>query len=444
MEELTLTSLLLRGAAVLLLVAANGFFVAAEFALVAARRTRIEAMVRRGDRKARTVQFALKDLYRQLSAAQLGITLASILLGYVAEDTVAVVLHDLLASLPAALQFLSRAALASVVAVAIITFLHVVIGEQAPKALAITHPETTSRWTARSLILFSWLTRPVTNLLNTSANALIRLMGISSASHEHEAIRSPEEILMMLRRSQKSGQLAKEDLAMIQGVFEFTEMRVRDVMTPRTAIDGLSSTLSTKEAADQVAGSARSRYPVYEGSLDNIVGVVHVKEMLAPLAQDPSRPLIAIAQDPLFVPASREVEDVLADMKRLKTHMAIVLGEHGGTDGLVTMEDMLEEIVGEIYDEHDALEAEPLLDGDEIVVTGMTEVGDLNTQYGLKIAREDYLTIGGYVFGKLGRLPARGDVVRIDGARLEIVEMDGRRVAKVRIVKQRPGKTPPK
>jgi len=424
------------------LVAANGFFVAAEFALVAARRTRIEAMVRRGDRKARTVQIAFKDLYRQLSAAQLGITLASILLGYVAEDTVAVALHDLLDSLPAQLQFLSRAAFASIVAVAIITFLHVVIGEQAPKALAITHAETTSRWTARPLILFAWITGPATNLLNASANLLVRLMGISSSSHEHEAIRSPEEILMMLRRSQKSGQLAKEDVAMIQGIFEFTEMSANDVMTPRTAIVGLPSTLSIRDAADQIAASGQSRYPIYRESLDDVVGIVHVKEILAALSQDPSRPVTAIAQDPLFVPSTREVEHVLADMKRLKTHMAIVLDEHGGTDGLVTMEDLLEEIVGEIYDEHDAMEPEAMLDGDAIVVSGTTEVDDLNTQYGFAIAREDYLTIGGYVFGKLGRLPTLGDVVRTEGSRLEIVEMDGRRVAKVRIVKRRPEKTP--
>jgi CBS domain containing-hemolysin-like protein len=418
MEELTATSLLLRGAAVLLLVAANAFFVAAEFALVAARRTRIEAMVRRGDRKARTVQTAFKDLYRQLSAAQLGITLASILLGYVAEDTVAVVLQDLLASLPAALQFFSRAAFASLVAVAIITFLHVVIGEQAPKALAITHPEATSRWTARPLMIFSWVTRPVTNLLNTSANALIRLMGIQSSSHDLERAHSPEEIVMMLKTSQKRGHLDREDVEMIEGVFEFTEKRVRDVMTPRTAMVGLSSTLTIDEAVEQIAHVGRSRYPVYRESVDDIIGIVHVKQLLGALKDHGTDPVTTIAQHPLFVPSTREVEDVLADMKRLTTHIAVVLSEDGGTEGIVTMEDLLEEIVGEIYDEHDTVEPEMLLDGDEI-------------------EREHYLTIGGYVFGTLGRLPQVGDTVRIDDTRLDVVEMDGRRVAKVRIVQER-------
>src|SRR6185436_17773812 len=182
MEQLSVTSLVVRGLVVIALVAANAFFVAAEFALVAARRTRIDAMVRQGDRKAKTVQRALQDLYRQLSAAQLGITVASILLGYVAEDTVAHLFREWFASLPAALSFLTRGSIASIVAVAIVSFLHVVFGEQAPKAWAITHPERSSRWVAAPLLYFSWATRPVTNLLNWSSNQLVRLMGLRPTS----------------------------------------------------------------------------------------------------------------------------------------------------------------------------------------------------------------------------------------------------------------------
>src|SRR5574341_1718789 len=234
-------ALFLRALAVALLIAANAFFVAAEFALVASRRTRIEAMVRKGDRKAKTVQAALQDLYRQLSAAQLGITLASILLGYVAEDTVAVLLRDWLAGLPPALAFFSRAAVASVAAVLVISFLHVVIGEQAPKAWAITYPEGTSRWIAAPLMFFSVVTRPATNLLNWSANRLVRLMGLKSATAEQlEGIHSPEEIVMLLKQSQKSGRIAREDVKLIEGVFEFTEKSARDVMTPRTDVVALA------------------------------------------------------------------------------------------------------------------------------------------------------------------------------------------------------------
>src|SRR5713226_8331055 len=234
MPEPVMGSLALRLAAVLVLVAANAFFVAAEFALVAARRTRIEEMVRRGDRKAKTVQQALQDLYRQLSAAQLGITVASILLGYVAEDTVAHLFRDLFASLPPVLDFLTRGGVASVVAVGVISFLHVVFGEQAPKAWAITHPERTSRWIAAPLIFFSWITRPFTDLLNWSAGRVMRLLGLKGTTAELERIHSPEELRMLVEQSQKRGKLDADDARLLQGVFEFSEKTAREVMTPRT------------------------------------------------------------------------------------------------------------------------------------------------------------------------------------------------------------------
>src|SRR5438034_4944513 len=268
-------SLLLRLLAVVFLVAANAFFVAAEFALVAARRTRIEALARGGDPKAKTVQKALHDLYRQLSAAQLGITLASILLGYVAEDTVAHLFRDWFAQLPPALGFLARGGVASTVAIAAITFLHVVFGEQAPKAWAITYPEGTSRWIAAPLIFFSWITRPVTDLLNWSANRVVKLLGIRSTTAELERIHSPEEIRMLVEQSRKTGRLAADGARLLEGVFEFSEKTAREVMTPRTDIVALPIDLTLQEAADQVAVAGRSRYPVYRETLDDIVGLVH-------------------------------------------------------------------------------------------------------------------------------------------------------------------------
>src|SRR6266849_6428455 len=237
-------SLALRLLAVIVLVAANAFFVAAEFALVATRRTRIEAMVRRGDRKAKTVQVALQDLYRQLSAAQLGITVASILLGYVAEDTVAHLFHEWFAALPPALNFFTRAGVASTVAVALVSFLHVVFGEQAPKAWAITHPEATSRWIAAPLIFFSWVTRPFTDLLNWSAGRVMRLLGLKGTTAELERIHSPEELRMLVEQSQKRGKLDADDARLLQGVFEFSEKSAREVMTPRTEMVALPADLT--------------------------------------------------------------------------------------------------------------------------------------------------------------------------------------------------------
>jgi len=439
MNEPAIQSLGLRLLAVIVLIAANAFFVAAEFALVAARRTRIEALIRRGDRKAKTVQRALQDLYRQLSAAQLGITVASILLGYVAEDTVAHLFREWFAALPPALSFLTRGGVASVVAVAIISFLHVVFGEQAPKAWAITYPEGTSRWIAAPLIIFSWITRPFTDLLNWSANGIVRLMGIKSTNPEHDRVHSPEEIRMLVQQSRQTGGLSKADARMLEGVFEFSEKNARDVMTPRTDMVALTAGLTLADAADAVAAAGRSRYPVYGESLDDIVGTVHAKDILRGLRATPTNAVKDIARPAFFVPGTREVEDVLTDMKRQKVHLAIVLDEFGGTAGLVTMEDLLEEIVGPIYDEYDRPAAPAPKaaagpgGGGTPVIAGSTEIRDVNRQFGLALDDTDYTTIGGLLFGTLGRLPKVGDRVTVSGAAFEIVEMDGRRVGKARV-----------
>ncbi|HEV2750360.1 MAG TPA: hemolysin family protein [Gemmatimonadales bacterium] len=440
MSDPATPSLGLRLLAIVFLVLANAFFVAAEFALVAARRTRIEAMARRGDRRARTVQAALQDLYRQLSAAQLGITLASILLGYVAEDTVAHLFRDWFAALPPALAFLTRAGVASTVAVAVVSFLHVVFGEQAPKAWAITHPEQTSRWIAGPLILFSWITRPFTDVLNWSANQVVRLMGLKRTTAELDRIHSPEEIRMLVKQSQERGKLDADDARLLQGVFEFSEKSAREVMTPRTEMVALPADLTLEEAADQVAVAGRSRYPVYGESMDDILGVVHAKDILAGLRSLKGGGLRAVLRPAMFVPGTREVEDVLADMKRQKIHLAIVLDEFGGTAGLVTMEDLLEEIVGQIYDEYDrpSGEARGTPAGTAPVITGSTPIREVNVAFGLELDEQDYTTIGGFLFGALGRLPKPGDQVAVKGAVFEIVEMDGRRVGSVRVVRREP------
>ena len=432
MQESQPGSLGLRFLSVIVLVIANAFFVAAEFALVSARRTRIEAMLRQGDRRAKAVQAAQQDLYRQLSAAQLGITVASILLGFVAEDTVAFFLRNLLASLPPWLSFLGRAGFASVVAVALISFLHVVFGEQAPKAVAISYPESVSRWVATPLMLFSWITRPATGLLNSSANRLIRLMGIKDAAGELERVHSPEEIRMLVEQSEEGGELQQQDARLLEGVFEFSEKTAQEVMTPRTQMAALEADLTIEAAADQVAIHGRSRYPAYTDSLDDIIGVVHAKDILAALRSRPGQTIRVIMRAPLFVPGTREVEDVLADMKRLKTHLAIVLDEYGGTAGLVTMEDLLEEIVGPIFDEHDPQDRSVADEGGP-KVDGSMPISDFNSEYGGSLDDTDYTTIGGYIFGQLGRLPRPGDRVVEGPFTFEVIDMDGRRVKTIRL-----------
>lgn len=435
MDDPESSSLVWRLVALVVLVAINAFFVAAEFALVAARRTRIESMVQSGDRKARVVQKALNDLNRQLSAAQLGITVASILLGYVAEETAAQVLRAWFLALPSWLSFMARGGVASVVAISFVSFLHVVFGEQAPKTWAITYPEATSRWVAGPLLFFSWITRPATGLLNWSANRIVRLMGIKASSAETERIHSPDEIMMLVEQSQEGGELDKGDARLIEGVFEFTEKVAQDVMTPRTQMAAVESDMTVAQAADTVAEARRSRYPVYTESIDEIVGVVHAKEILIALRRDPQAKVSAVMRPPFFVPGTREVEDVLADMKRLKVHLAVVLDEYGGTAGLVTMEDLLEEIVGDIYDEYDRPDIDSPAQEGAPIIDGSMPISEFNAEFDLDLDDAEYTTVGGYLFGELGRLPRPGDRVTLKAHTFEILEMEGRRVKKVRVLK---------
>ena len=435
MDEPTTASILWRLGAVILLVAANAFFVAAEFALVASRRTRIDAMIRRGDARARTAKRALQSLDRYISGTQLGITLASLGLGWIGEPALASTIEGLFQGLPGPLDRVATHGVAVAIAFGVITFLHIVLGELAPKALALLHPEQTSRWVAGPLILFTTATNPFIWALNGTANAILRLFG-ARAPGEHERVHSPEEIMMLVEQSKETGDIAAQNARMIEGVFEFTEKTARDVMTPRTAIVGLPVEATLAEAADIVANAGRSRYPVYRDTLDDILGTVHAKALIAGLRADPTVTVEMVMRPTFFVPGTREVEDVLADMKRQKVHIAIVLDEYGGTAGLVTMEDLLEEIVGPIYDEYDrAPDAAAAAPDATPVLAGSAEIRDVNNAHGLALDDADYTTIGGLVFGMLGRLPKVGDVVSVKGGKLEVLAMEGRRVGQVRLLR---------
>ncbi len=438
MEEITLGSFLIRAAAVLFLVAANAFFVAAEFSLVASRRTRIDAMVRRGDTKAKLAQKAIQSLDRYISGTQLGITVASLGLGWIGEPALAGAIEHVFGFLPPPFDIITTHAVASTVAFLIITFLHIVLGELAPKAVALLHPEATSRWVAGPLIGFTVASNPFIWVLNGSANALLRLFGMRAAS-EAERVHQPEELVMLARQTQSAGALAKGDVRMIEGVFEFTEKNARDVMTPRTDVVALPSDITIEESSERIAQAGRSRYPIFSESLDDIIGIVHAKQVLRGMRENPGALITAIMREPLFVPSTREVEDVLADMKRLKTQIAVVLDEYGGTAGIVTMEDLLEEIVGEIYDEYDMAEA-PVPTADGVSVPGEMEIDDVNRRYGLKLETDEFTTIGGYVFGRLGRLPRAGDRITDKTASFEVLEMVGRRVGRLKVVLPQQGK----
>jgi CBS domain containing-hemolysin-like protein len=419
--------------AIILLVLLNAFFVGAEFALVRSRRTRLEAMTRSGDRLARFAVRASSNISRILSASQLGVTLASLGLGWVAESTVGDMFANVFGHLPFAMEMSLRLTLGAALALVVVTYLHVVFGELTPKAAALNHPEALARWLAPPLLFFAWITTPFTYFLNKSSQVILRWLGQEKAGSE-DAVHSPEEIRLLVEQSQESGQMQAHDADLIDAVFEFSEKNAREVMTPRTELVALPVEATLSEVLGVVQESGLSRYPVYDESIDNIIGVVLAKDLLkllAPRANTEAFDLPSIMRPVHVIPGSREVEEVLADFKRLKEHMAIVLDEYGGTAGVVTMEDLLEEIVGEILDEYDTSEDEeaPLhTRAGETLVPGSTHIGELNEHFSLTVPDEDYTTIGGYVFGVLGRLPIVGDRVIAGGAIFTVREMDGRRI----------------
>ncbi|MBA3659189.1 MAG: HlyC/CorC family transporter, partial [Gemmatimonadales bacterium] len=383
-----------------MLVLANAFFVAAEFALVSARRTRLDEMIRNGDRKAILARRALQSLSRYISATQLGITLTSLGLGWVGEPAFARTVEGAFVNLPPRLAGIATHTIATVIAFTLITALHIILGELVPKAFALVHPEKVSTWTTPPLMAFAWLMAGPITVLKGTSNWLLALAHIKPPGTE-ERLHSPEEIRMLVEQSQEGGSMLQEDARLLEGVFEFSEKTALEVMTPRTQMVALEADLPVEEAADQVAVERRSRYPVYTESLDEIVGVVHAKDILTAIRSRPGIKVRGIMRPPIFVPGTREVEDVLADMKRLKTHLAVVLDEYGGTAGLVTMEDLLEEIVGPIFDEHDPQDRSRAAGGGAPLLDGAMPISDFNAEYEAELDDTDYTTLGGYVFGLL-------------------------------------------
>ena len=425
-----------RIVAIVVLLLLNGYFVAVEFALVRSRRTRLEAMARSGDRLARIALRGIANLGRMLSASQLGITLSSLGLGALTEETLAELFSHWLETLPIELALGIRVAAGSILAITFVTYFHVVFGELAPRSVALTHPEKVSRVLAPPLFVFEWIMRPFTSVLNRSSELVLRAFGQEPMPVE-ESLHSPEELRILVEQAEEGGVLDAAPATLLEGVFEFSEKNAREVMTPRTDIDALAVEATLDETLTLVEETRRSRYPVYDDSIDNIIGLVLAKDLI-PILRKPTGAggsahddfnVRAIMRPIHVVPGSREVEEVLADFKRLKEHLAIVLDEYGGTAGLVTMEDLLEEIVGEILDEKDEPpEQEERESPDLVLVPGSTNIADLNERFSLSVPDEDYTTIGGFVFGVLGRLPAVGDRVTAGGAIFTVREMDGRRI----------------
>jgi CBS domain containing-hemolysin-like protein len=437
------TTILLKLLAVGVLVAINAYFVAAEFALVACRRTRIEQLARSGNARALRVQRALDDPESFISAAQLGITVASIAIGFMAEGTLQVLIlpiiergHGLFDAIPFITNPVSAAHVVSTaITLIFVTFVHVVIGEQVPKMVAIQEAEAIAMWTVAPTQMFARAFRPFITLMSKSAAGVMHLFGMKPTG-VHALAHTIDELRLLVEQSHEEGIVKADQEQMITGVFEFREIRAREIMTPRPDIMGLPVTATPEEVIAFAVEQGHSRIPVYEGTIDGIVGVLLAKDLLAEMAKGRAFELRGLMREPLFIPDTKRMDVLLAEFRTRSVHMAIVVDEFGGTMGLVTMEDLLEQIVGDIFDEHDQPEPEFEMTPDgAVLIDGGVAIGEVNERFGLELPEEDFDTIGGFVFGELGRMPVAGDQVLVPGGRLVVDETLDRRVTRVRLLR---------
>jgi putative hemolysin len=418
---MTLTLELLALAVLILL---NAFFVAAEYGLVTSRRTRILELEHQGNRRARDVRRITADPPRFIAAMQLGVTITSLAIGALGEQVLAHRFDAIMAGF-----------LAVIVALLIVTFLHVVFGELVPKGIALGHPERTALAVSTPVRAFFFVFRPLIWLLQRSTEVILRALGLEPPGAEHEA-HSEAELRMLLSSSAEQGEIEQDEQEMLYKVFDFADKEAADVMVPRPEVVALSIDLPPEDALQAVLDSPFTRYPVYRGSVDQIVGILHVRDLIAAihdrgLAEVDIEEVIRPAT---MVPETKDLGMLLSEFRRTNQHMAIVIDEYGNMEGIVTLEDLLEEIVGEIEDEFDLPDdTVEQVDEDTVRIDGTFTIDDFNEQFELDLPDEDFHTVGGFVFGALGRPAEPGDEVQHNGVQFHVDSIEGHRIERLTV-----------
>lgn len=430
--------------AVFALVAANGFFVAGEFALVKIRTTRISQLVAEGNVTAKVVQKEIQHLDTFIAATQLGITLASLALGWIGEPSLAHLVEPIFLWVGGA----ATEAISHTVAVAIsfmlITIIHIVLGELVPKSIALQRSEGTAFFVARPLYLFAHVFQPFIALMNGLGGFFVRLLGLEATS-EHAAVHSVEELEMLVAQSREAGLLQQQEEILLRHVFDFSDKTAQQVMIPRSEIVAVPITISREALIQTFSRENYTRIPVYEDTLDNIIGLVHIKDIFQAHSNQPNQKfnLRAMLRPVLYVTETSSLDVILAQMRTKRIHMAVVIDEYGSAAGIITLEDIIEELVGEVQDEFDTSdrgvrhEIETLPDG-SISVDGLIAITSFSEQFGGKEEELENVhanTLAGYIFEKLDRLPMIGDTVPFGDYNLRVEEMDGRRIARVKVTR---------
>jgi len=409
------------------LIVANAFFVAAEYGLVTSRRTRILELQHEGNRRARQVMQITGDPPRFIAAMQLGVTMTSLGIGALGEQVLSQKFDAVMASV-----------LAVIVALLIVTYLHVVIGELVPKGIALGHPERTALAVSAPVRAFFTIFGPLVWLLQASSSFILRALGLQPPGAEHEA-HSEAELRMLLSSSAEQGEIEHEEQEMLYKVFDFADKEVSDVMVPRPEVVAISIALPPEEALKAVLESPFTRYPIYRESLDDIAGVLHIRDLIEAMHD---RGIVSVDMEALvrpayMVPETKDLGALLTEFRRTNQHMAIVIDEYGSMEGIVTLEDLLEEIVGEIEDEFDLPdETIERIDEDTIRIDGTFPIDDFNEQFDCDLPDEDYHTVAGFVFGELGRTAEPGDEVRHNGLLFNVDAVEGQRIDRLRVTFQ--------
>jgi CBS domain containing-hemolysin-like protein len=407
-----------------ILILLNAFFVAAEYGLVTARRTRIIELHHQGNRRARGVLRITADPPQFIAAMQLGVTLTSLGIGALGESALAHAFDAWMATIVAIL-----------LAYLILTFFHVVLGELVPKAVALSHAEGTALQVSAPVRAFFTLFAPLIWVLRQSTEAVVRVLGVPSPSAERDVL-SEAELRMLVSRSTQQGEIEEEEQQMIDKVFVFGDKDAADVMVARPDVVALSATVPPQDALETVLDSPYTRYPVYRETLDDIAGVLHVRDLFSAVVAD-DRGVAGVRLEELLrpayiVPETKDLASLLQEFRKTNNHFAVVVDEYGAMAGICTLEDLLEEIVGEIEDEFDVPE-EPIvqIDEDSYRVDGMYPIDEFNDRFRTELPDEDFHTVAGFVFGQLGRAPEPGDDVTWDGMRFDVLEVEGNRIERI-------------
>ena len=415
----------------------NGFFVAAEFAMVKVRKTRIEQLVKEGNFNAQIALEAIKDLDKFIASVQLGVTISSIGLGWVGESTLARIIEPAFAFLPGASQTVATHTLSASIAFALITFLHVVLGELIPKSIALEYTEKTALIIARPMSAITFIFNPFIWLLNGFGNLVLKILRIPH-SHKSSLVHSSEELDMLVDASYDGGVLNETEKDMLHNVFKFSDLTAKQVMIPRTNMVCVPIDMSLEDLNKFATENQYTRYPVYEGDIDHITGLIHVKDLYKLSIDDTTCPIERIQRDIMLVPETITMDNLVLEFKKRKSQMAVVVDEFGGTSGIITLEDVLEEIFGEVQDEFDEEEESDIkeLAPNKYLANAMMRLDEIAEFFNIdEIDEEDVDTIGGLVVKLLGRLAEINDKVTYQGLTFVVKEVDGARITKLFIEK---------